>query len=154
MKAGMLLVSLILLQTAGLASLDVEDNTLSSEYCVLSCDASEAYVEMNSTVSFGDWGTCILIYSDLSGSDGTVTLTLTSPVDLDGVRAMLTVYDGMSRRDVTATFDGTACTFAFGAYSGSETELSCTVPGIRGLAMDMDIQAQPSDPGCTAHWSL
>lgn len=154
MRAGIMLVSLILLQSAGLASLDVEDNSLSSEYCILTCDATEAFVEMNCTISFGDWGSCTLVYSDLSGSDGNVTLVLTSPVDLDGTGATLTVYDGSAYHDIAGTFDRTFCEFVFGASSGTEMELSCTVPGIRGLGLDMSIRAQPSDSGCTAHWSL
>ena len=157
MRTALAIALMVLAQGAvvDIAVLTVDGNSLSSEYCLLGCDMQEAYVGWDSSVSFTDDDICTLTYTDVDGSACDLVLSFRSEIDLTGYGLEMVLVGGSRERSLYGTFVGGFCTLtAAGVESGESLTISASIPGVRGLDLDVIITAYPDGSDCKAQWSL
>lgn len=123
------------------AMLTIDGNSISGDYCTVSCDA-EGFMIIGGSLAFEDSGVCHMSYADTSGKRADIHFLIVSEEDLDGCEVEIVLDDGVTVRRNTAVFDSDECdvlfpdvdcgrTFTLSGYcDGDDSELSLRITAI------------------------
>ena len=153
-----MIVALMMLANVGAADaamLTIDGNSLASEYCTLDCDMEEAHVGMDSIVSFNDQDLCTIEYRDTDGRDCDLAIVFRSTMDLTGHIIEIVLVGGSIDQTLFGEFVGNSCAVVVsGVESHVDLSLSASMPGVRGVDLDVTMTASPIGAHRTAHWEL